>query len=99
LTDPQFHAPEHILVFPATGMLRFMFRPQESFDLSFFELLVTLTQLPFVALSHCANIGLVVQNNTQEELLTRSPPLYWVKPSFLNLFMKKLTLGCADHLR
>ena len=76
-----------------------MFRLQESFDLLFFELLVTLTQLPLVALSLCANIGLVVRDHTQEELLTRSPPLYWVKPSFLNLFMKKLTLGCADHLR
>ena len=56
-------------MFPATGMLRFMFRLQESFDLWFFELLVTLTQLPFVGLSLCANIGLVVQDNTQEGIV------------------------------
>jgi hypothetical protein len=29
----------------------------------------------------------------KRELLTWIPPLYWMKPRFLNLFMKKLTRG------
>ena len=82
-------------------MLRFMFRPQESFDLSFFELLVTLTQLPFVALSLCANIGLVVQDNTQEGIVDAKSAVVLDEAQLPEFVHEKIDprACCADHLR
>jgi hypothetical protein len=67
----------------------------------FFELPVALMQPPFVDLTLCANIGLVVQDNTQEGIVDAKPAVVLDEAQLPEFVHEKIDpwACCVDHLR
>jgi len=76
-------------------------RKRVSFPLLFFELLVTLTQLPSFVLSLCRTLVLVVQDNTQEGIVDAKSAVVLDEAQLPEFVHEKIDpwACCADHLR